>query len=219
MRYAGLATRALTLAIDVAIVHVIVFSGAAIVGLVGSLVGDLKLDMTGLGEASDYRRQLDINDSLVTTTFTSNGVNYTREYFASAADDVIVMRITADQPGKVGFTAHVDLPSGRSNVSNTAADGRITTKGTLSNNGLRFESQAQVIAQGGSRSDNSANVTVPPACGSTRPLTVALSLIAPPSATLAVASVVIVGVARLTTVDSLASLHAPLTGALFASPL
>jgi hypothetical protein len=124
--------------------------------------GDLKLDMTGLTDAgvSDYRRQLDINDSLVTTTFTSNGVDYTREYFASAADDVIVMRITADQPGKVGFTAHVDLPGGRSNVSNTAADGRITTKGTLSNNGLRFESQAQVIAQGGSRTSNGANVTV-----------------------------------------------------------
>jgi uncharacterized RDD family membrane protein YckC len=47
VRYAGLATRALALAIDVAIVHVIVFSGAAIIGLVGSLVGDLKLDTLG----------------------------------------------------------------------------------------------------------------------------------------------------------------------------
>jgi uncharacterized RDD family membrane protein YckC len=44
VRYAGVATRALALAVDVAIVHVIVFSGAAIVGLVGSLVGDLQLD-------------------------------------------------------------------------------------------------------------------------------------------------------------------------------
>jgi hypothetical protein len=122
--------------------------------------GDLKLDMTGLGEATDYRRQLDINQSLVTTTFTSGGVTYTREYFASAADDVIVMRLTADQPGKIGFSAHVDLPNGRSGVSNTASDGRITTKGTLSNNGMRFESQTQVIAEGGTRSDDGAEVTV-----------------------------------------------------------
>jgi uncharacterized RDD family membrane protein YckC len=44
--YAGLATRALALAIDVAIVQVIVFSGAAIIGLVGSLVGEFKVDTT-----------------------------------------------------------------------------------------------------------------------------------------------------------------------------
>lgn len=47
VRYAGLATRALALAVDVAIVQVIVFTGAAIIGLVGSLVGDLQLDTAG----------------------------------------------------------------------------------------------------------------------------------------------------------------------------
>ena len=45
--YAGIATRALALAIDVAIVHVIVFAGGAVLALVGSLVGDLKLDTLG----------------------------------------------------------------------------------------------------------------------------------------------------------------------------
>ena len=42
--YAGVATRALGLALDVAIVHVIVFAGGAILALIASLVGDLKLD-------------------------------------------------------------------------------------------------------------------------------------------------------------------------------
>jgi uncharacterized RDD family membrane protein YckC len=46
-RYAGLATRALALALDVAIVHVLVFAGAAIVGLVSSLVGGVRLDTLG----------------------------------------------------------------------------------------------------------------------------------------------------------------------------
>jgi uncharacterized RDD family membrane protein YckC len=45
--YAGLATRALALAIDVAIVHVIVFAGGAVLALIASLVGDLKLDTLG----------------------------------------------------------------------------------------------------------------------------------------------------------------------------
>jgi uncharacterized RDD family membrane protein YckC len=47
VRYAGIATRALALAIDVAIVQVIVFTCAAVIALVGSLVGDLKLDTAG----------------------------------------------------------------------------------------------------------------------------------------------------------------------------
>jgi uncharacterized RDD family membrane protein YckC len=48
VRYAGIATRALALAIDVAIVQVLVFSAAAVIGLVASLVGgDAKLDTAG----------------------------------------------------------------------------------------------------------------------------------------------------------------------------
>jgi uncharacterized RDD family membrane protein YckC len=42
--YAGVATRAVALAVDVAIAHVIVFVGGAIIALVGSLVGDVRLD-------------------------------------------------------------------------------------------------------------------------------------------------------------------------------
>jgi uncharacterized RDD family membrane protein YckC len=42
--YAGIATRAIALAIDVAIVNVIVLCGGAILALVGSLVGEVKLD-------------------------------------------------------------------------------------------------------------------------------------------------------------------------------
>ena len=45
--YAGLATRALALALDVAIVQVLVFSAAAVLALVGSIVGDLQFDTAG----------------------------------------------------------------------------------------------------------------------------------------------------------------------------
>jgi uncharacterized RDD family membrane protein YckC len=45
--YAGIATRAVALAIDVAIAQVIVFAGGAVLALVGSLVGDVRLDTPG----------------------------------------------------------------------------------------------------------------------------------------------------------------------------
>jgi uncharacterized RDD family membrane protein YckC len=44
MPFAGIATRAVALAIDVAIAHVIVFAGGAVLALVGSLVADVRLD-------------------------------------------------------------------------------------------------------------------------------------------------------------------------------
>jgi uncharacterized RDD family membrane protein YckC len=47
MNYAGIASRAVALAVDVAIAHVIVFAGGAVLALVASLVGDLKLDTLG----------------------------------------------------------------------------------------------------------------------------------------------------------------------------
>jgi uncharacterized RDD family membrane protein YckC len=45
--YAGIATRALALAIDAAIIQVVVFAGAAVLALVGSLVSDLELGTGG----------------------------------------------------------------------------------------------------------------------------------------------------------------------------
>ncbi len=65
----------------------------------------------------------------------------------------------------------------------------------------------------------SVNVTVAPACGRTRPVTVAVSVIVPPIVIGVTACVVIAGCAWLTTDVSLAALHGDVTEALFASPL
>lgn len=60
-------------------------------------LGDLHLRQQFSGEVSDYRRSLDIQRGIHTTIFTAGGVNYQREVFASAPDQVIVMRLVADR--------------------------------------------------------------------------------------------------------------------------
>jgi uncharacterized RDD family membrane protein YckC len=45
--YAGIATRAVGLATDLAIVHAILFAAGAVLALVGSLVADMRLDTLG----------------------------------------------------------------------------------------------------------------------------------------------------------------------------
>ncbi|MFC5653652.1 glycoside hydrolase N-terminal domain-containing protein [Paenibacillus solisilvae] len=71
-------------------------------------MGDLYIQLDGNGEASDYRRELSLNDAVCRTQFTLNGVRYSRETFVSAVDQIMVVRMTADQPGKVSLQASLD---------------------------------------------------------------------------------------------------------------
>ena len=73
-------------------------------------LGDLWLSFTGIGDVEDYRRELDLDTGIVTVTYRANGVTYTREVFASAPDQVIVVNIRCSQPGGMGFTIDLDRP-------------------------------------------------------------------------------------------------------------
>ena len=123
--------------------------------------GDLTLRLPAdPGAVQEYRRELDIAHAVARVSYVDDGVRYTREYFASYPDGVLVVRVSADQPGKVGFTAGVTAPDNRSKTA-TAAGGRITFAGALNDNKLRFESQILVRNEGGSRGDNAdGTVTV-----------------------------------------------------------
>ncbi len=54
---------------------------------------------------SDYRRELDLDRAVSTITYKIDGVTYRREVFSSFPDQVIVVRITADRPGKISFSS------------------------------------------------------------------------------------------------------------------
>ena len=50
-----------------------------------------------------YRRSLDLMRGVNTTAFKAGEVTFTREVFASAPDDVLVVRLSADRPGALSF--------------------------------------------------------------------------------------------------------------------
>ena len=66
-------------------------------------LGDLLIDMEH-GEQDTYMRSLDLDTAVAKVEYSVGGVRYQREVFASFPDDVIVVRITASQPGKVSAT-------------------------------------------------------------------------------------------------------------------
>jgi len=68
-------------------------------------LGDLLIEQKLSQQVTNYYRDLNIRDAITTTRFSENGVNYTREVFASAPDNVIVLRIAADKENKISLTA------------------------------------------------------------------------------------------------------------------
>ncbi|MEV4180808.1 glycoside hydrolase N-terminal domain-containing protein [Streptosporangium canum] len=121
--------------------------------------GDLWLDVPDApASPTGYRRELSLREAVARVGYTAGGVTYSREYFASHPDGVIVGRLSASQAGKVSFTLRTSSP--RSDKQASVANGRLTVRGTLADNGMRFESQIQVVAQGGSRTDGTDRVTV-----------------------------------------------------------
>ena len=73
-------------------------------------VGDLFLNFATNREVTDYRRELDLDTAVARVAYSQGGVHFTREMFASAVDQVIVIRLTADQLGKISFTAALATP-------------------------------------------------------------------------------------------------------------
>lgn len=79
-------------------------------GMPYQTVGSLLLDFEGMDNYTNYYRELDIERAISTTRFTASGVNYTREAFTSFPDQMLVIRLTASQPGKLSFTTRYTTP-------------------------------------------------------------------------------------------------------------
>ena len=67
----------------------------------------LKLSL-GHNDATGYRRELNLGDATATTSYIYNGVRYERTVFASQADNIIVVRLTASKKGALSFDASFD---------------------------------------------------------------------------------------------------------------
>ena len=66
-------------------------------------LGDLWLDFSGHGAVTDYRRWLDLTTATAGVSFRRDGATFTREYLASAPDQVIALRLRTDRPGTLAF--------------------------------------------------------------------------------------------------------------------
>lgn len=115
-------------------------------------VGDLFLRFSGHEQVSDYRRDLDIGKAIATVSYSSNGIKFKREVFASLTDGVIVMRLTADKPQSISL--QIAATSGHTPHKIRTAGGQLIMTGTTSTvenkkGRVQFEMLVQPVLQGG----------------------------------------------------------------------
>ncbi|MGW2262194.1 glycoside hydrolase family 95 protein [Streptomyces sp. NPDC001780] len=113
------------------------------------VLGELEIAVPGAPTVPDasYRRALDLGSAVASVTYTHQDTTYTREFFASFPARVIVGRFRADRPGQVGFTLRYTSP--REDFTAAARGDRLTVRGALRDNALRFEAGIRVRAAGG----------------------------------------------------------------------
>lgn len=133
-------------------------------GMPYQTVGNLKLLFPGHEKYTDYYRELDIEKALVSTRYNLNGVNYKTTAFSSFPDQVIVIRITADKPRSVSFSARMDRPA-KVEVS-TSGNDKLIMSGTTNDfegvkGGVQFRAIVKILTTGGSvsASDDALNVS------------------------------------------------------------
>ena len=68
-------------------------------------LGDLLLKQSFTNKAvTNYYRDLNIEDGIATTTYTIDNINYKREIFASAPDNIMLIKLSANKQKKINIT-------------------------------------------------------------------------------------------------------------------
>ncbi|HAQ19872.1 MAG TPA: hypothetical protein DCR40_11660 [Prolixibacteraceae bacterium] len=66
-------------------------------------LGTLFLEFENEGDPKNYRRELNISEAISKVSYEINGVQYTREYFISWPDQMMVIKLTSSRKGALNF--------------------------------------------------------------------------------------------------------------------
>jgi alpha-L-fucosidase 2 len=125
-------------------------------------LGDLRLAFDDHDGASDYRRELDLETAIARISYRLAEAQFTRELFASAPAQALVVRLGCDRLGKLSFTATIDRQECAATRAIPPAD--VVMSGQLSDGkggeGMRFIARLRVLHEGGTLTTTAGGVRV-----------------------------------------------------------
>ncbi len=127
---------------------------------------DLQLAFEHVDQPVEYKRSLSLDDAIAAVRFKCGDVQYTREIFATHADGVIAIYLTASQRGAISFRmsfSQGEIP----NTTSTEGQDTLVLKGSCfehkhssGQDGVAIQIRAQVLARGGTTSAMSQAIAV-----------------------------------------------------------
>ena len=121
--------------------------------------GEININFKGIDRSSvkDYVRDLDLKTAISSVSFTQGNTTYSREYFVSHPDNVMVIRLEAEGDDKLDFD--VRFPS-KQNATTVVENDSIILYGEVSDNQLQYNSELKVIADGVEVVEGNGKLTV-----------------------------------------------------------
>jgi alpha-L-fucosidase 2 len=122
-------------------------------------LGDLHLKFENRSPYEQYKRDLDLETAVASVSYRQGNVNYRREIFLSAQDNVLIIRLTADKSASLSFTVALTRPGDHINVNTSGNE--LMLKGQAGyDTGVKFISLVKVINEGGEIKTDEHSLTV-----------------------------------------------------------
>lgn len=109
---------------------------------------------------SDYKRILSLDSAMAVVQFKKDDVTYQRNYFISYPANVMVMRFSADQPGKQNLTFRYAPNPVSTGQFSTDGNNALVYTASLDNNGMKYAVRIQATVKGGSLNNADGRITV-----------------------------------------------------------
>jgi alpha-L-fucosidase 2 len=109
-----------------------------------------------IGLVKNYKRTLDLKNSIVNIEYQMDGVNYKREYFCSYPNRVLAIRLTCDKPNALNLELGMDLLHTKRNPKTivTPETGMLEVQGNMDDNNRPYRVKIKVINEQGKLSVN-----------------------------------------------------------------
>lgn len=136
-------------------------------------LANLHLFFKNQDSTTEYKRWLNLESGIASVSYKSNGITYQREVFASAPDQVIVIRLTADKSGSISFKAnlrgvrnqaHSNYATDYFRMDPYGSDGLILTGKSADYMGvagkLKYEARIKAVPEGGTMKTDGVDLII-----------------------------------------------------------